>query len=181
METIHGYRLRPMRREDLRRVLDWRNSERVHSKMLTNHQITWEEHVAWFERHETDTPSHALVFEHDGRPIGYAGYTEFDEAQQSCSPSAYLGETEAVPMDAGLTLFYECLAYAFDELGMERVETSVFADNRKAIKIDEFLGYQRLPGEISYEKQGERKNAYRYAMTKEDWEKRQSGIRAILE
>ena len=100
METIHGYRLRPMRREDLRRVLDWRNSERVHSKMLTNHQITWEEHVAWFERHETDTPSHALVFEHDGRPIGYAGYTEFDEAQQSCSPGAYLGETEAVPMDA---------------------------------------------------------------------------------
>ncbi len=181
METIHGYRLRQMRREDLRMVLGWRNSERVHSRMLTDHKITWEEHVAWFERHAEDTPPHALVFELDGRPLGYAGYTEFDEAHHSCSPGAYIGETEDVPMDAGLTLFFFCIDYAFQELAMERLETSVFADNRKARKIDEFLGYERLEGvDICYEKGGTKKKAYRYAMTKDAWQARRAEMLEIL-
>lgn len=43
---MEEYSVRPLEEKDLRLVLDWRNSERVHSKMLTDHKITWEEHLA---------------------------------------------------------------------------------------------------------------------------------------
>ena len=64
---------------------------------------------------------------------------------------------------------------------MERLETSVFADNRKARKIDEFLGYERLEGvDICYEKGGTKKKAYRYAMTKDAWQARRAEMLEIL-
>ena len=170
LEIINSYRLRPIREEDLPMLLAWRNSERVHSEMLTDHKITWEEHVAWFQRHAADNPSRTLIFELDGRPLGYVGYTEFDEEHHTCSPGDYLGETENVPIDAGLKLECMSLEYAFEILGMEYVETSVFADNGKVAKLDEFLGYRRLEEDLFYEKHGIKKRAYRYAMTKLDWQ-----------
>lgn len=35
---MEEYSVRPLEEKDLRLVLDWRNSERVHSKMLTDHK-----------------------------------------------------------------------------------------------------------------------------------------------
>ena len=106
------YSLRPLEERDLQMVLQWRNSERVHSKMLTDHKIVWEEHFAWFQRIKDNPIKRNLIFEFLGRPIGYIGYTEYDEEKGCCSPGAYLGETE-VPIDAGITLFYMAVEYAF--------------------------------------------------------------------
>lgn len=180
MEIINSYRLRPIREEDLPMLLAWRNSERVHSEMLTDHKITWEEHVAWFQRHAADEPPRALVFELNGRPLGYAGYTEFDEGRHTCSPGDYIGETTDVPIDAGMHLEYLLLAYAFEVLEMERIETSVFEDNRKARKMNKILGYRRIPGEIFYESEGVKRRAHRYMMTKPDWKARKAKLRALL-
>ena len=164
------YFLRPVREQDLRILLAWRNSERIHSTMLTDHIITWDEHVGWFEVSRNIKPARHLIFEHADRPIGYIGYTEYDEIRKTCSPGAYIGETERVPLDAGLNLFFLAVEYACMVLQMKQIETSVFSDNRKAIKLDELLGYKRLSGQDKiYEKNYEKKRAYRYAMTKDEW------------
>ena len=80
------YSLRPLEERDLQMVLQWRNSERVHSKMLTDHKIVWEEHFAWFQRIKDNPIKRNLIFEFLGRPIGYIGYTEYDEEKGCCSP-----------------------------------------------------------------------------------------------
>ena len=49
---MRDYHLRPIEERDLRLVLDWRNSPKVHNMMLTDHEITWEEHYTWFKRME---------------------------------------------------------------------------------------------------------------------------------
>lgn len=43
-----NYTLRPLEEKDLPIILEWRNSEKVHSKMLTDHKITWEEYYSWY-------------------------------------------------------------------------------------------------------------------------------------
>ena len=130
---IMNYTLRPLEEKDLPLILEWRNSDRVHSQMLTNHRITWDEHYAWFQRMKEQSIRRNFVFEYRGKPIGYIGYIEFDEEQHSCSPGAYLGENIVAPKDAALCLFYASIEYAFTELNMKRLNTDVFADNKRAL------------------------------------------------
>ena len=174
---VEEYTIRPLEEKDLEMVLAWRNSERVHSKMLTDHKITWQEHFGWFQRTKENPVKRNLIFEYQGRPVGYIGYTEYDEEKMSCSPGAYLGETD-VPIDAGLVLFYMALEYAFAALHMKRLETSVFKDNKKAMRIDKFLGYREIPGsEEIYVKNGKEEVAIRMEMLPEDWAEHKKQIR----
>lgn len=170
------YTFRALEERDLELVFKWRNSERVHSKMLTDHKITWEEHVSWFHRIKNNPVKRNLIFEFLGRPIGYIGYTEYDEEDRCCSPGAYLGEID-VPIDAGITLFYMAVEYAFAELQMKRLETSVFKSNKIAMKIDKFLGYKEIPdGDEVFIKNGKEEVAVRMFMTKDDWDEHKQGI-----
>ena len=57
------YSLRPLEERDLQMVLQWRNSERVHSKMLTDHKIVWEEQFAWFQRIKDNPIKRNLIFD----------------------------------------------------------------------------------------------------------------------
>lgn len=173
---MEEYSIRPIEEKDLAMVLNWRNSERVHSKMLTEHKITWEEHFAWYQRIKENSVKRNLIFEFAGRPIGYIGYTEYDEEKRSCSPGAYLGEVD-VPVDAGLVLFYMSVEYAFTELCMDRLETSIFKSNKYAMKIDKFLGYKEIVGsEERIIKNGKEEPAIRIFMTKDDWSVRRQEI-----
>ena len=48
---IGDYSICPIEERDLELLLNWRNSERIHSLMLTDHKITWEEHCNWFKKY----------------------------------------------------------------------------------------------------------------------------------
>lgn len=68
-EIMRDYYLRPIEEGDLRLVLNWRNSPKVHSMMLTDHQITWDEHYAWFQRMKEQTLKRNFVFDLRSRKI----------------------------------------------------------------------------------------------------------------
>ena len=63
VQILSEYTLRPIGEQDLKLVLEWRNSKRVHSQMLTDHKITWEEHYAWFQRMKEQPIKRNFVFE----------------------------------------------------------------------------------------------------------------------
>lgn len=165
------YTVRPIKKEDLLLILQWRNSERVHSQMLTDHFLTWEEHYQWFCRMKENPISRNLIFLYQDRPIGYIGYTEYDEERHQCAPSAYLGETD-VPIDAGIILLYFAVDYAFSVLKMKRLETSIFEKNRQARQINTFLGYHHLwDKDALCWKNEKQEKVNRYAITYDEWDK----------
>lgn len=87
-----------------------------------------------------------------------------------------MGEVD-VPVDAGLVLFYMSVEYAFTELCMDRLETSIFKSNKYAMKIDKFLGYKEIVGsEKMIIKNGKEEPAIRIFMTKDDWSVRRQEI-----
>ncbi len=181
MEVIKQYTVRPLEEKDLRLILDWRNSDKVHSQMLTDHKITWDEHYGWFQCMKEQTVKRNLVFEYQGEPIGYIGYTEYDEEKHTCSPGAYLGENVIVPKDAALCLFYTSIEYAFAQLNMLRLNTDVFADNKRALKLDKFLGYEIITDENHYtNKNGQEKLTYRLVLDKKKWLKHKQSLQSYL-
>ena len=169
-ETKRDYHLRPIEERDLRLVLDWRNSHKVHSMMLTDHEITWEEHCAWFKRMELQPLKRNFIFAYQEEPIGYIGYTEYNEENHTCSPGAYLGNAADLPPDAALCLFYVSVDYPFRYLGMLQLNTDVFADNSRALKLDTLLGYDIVRAQDHMVmKNGQERLAHRLVMTKDKW------------
>ena len=177
MEVIKQYTVRPLEEKDLHIILDWRNSDKVHSQMLTDHKITWDEHYGWFQRMKEQTVKRNLVFEYQGEPIGYIGYTEYDEENHTCSPGAYLGAVENLPPEAALCLFYVSVDYPFNHLGMVQLNTDVFSDNTRALKLDTLLGYDIVREQDHYvTKNGVERLTYRLIITKEKWNKQKEKV-----
>lgn len=139
----HGkYSLRPIRQEDLSTLLAWRNSERIASEMLTSHEITWEEHEAWFQGLRRHDPLRHFVVCYEDRAIGYMGFSDWDEENKRCSSSSYIGAVTDVPIDAGLFVDYLGLEYIFSRTEINKVWSYVFAHNKRAYKLNLLLGYK---------------------------------------
>lgn len=139
----HGkYSLRLIRQEDLSTLLAWRNSDRIASEMLTSHEITWEEHEAWFQRLRRHDPLRHFVFCYEDRAIGYMGFSDWDEENKRCSSSSYIGAVTDVPIDAGLFVDYLGLEYIFSRTEINKVWSYVFAHNKRAYKLNLLLGYK---------------------------------------
>lgn len=140
---IGDYSMRPIQKDDLGELLEWRNSERVHSMMLTNHKISWDEHQNWYENvvSKQKVPLH-FIFEYKLKRVGYIGYTEVDFINRRCSPGAYLGDVNDVPIDAGLVIAYMSVLYPLDYLDFHKVSTIILEYNKRVYKMDKFIGYQ---------------------------------------
>lgn len=165
------YSIRPIEEKDLKLLLKWRNSERIHSVMLTDHKINWDEHCEWFKKVSGYAPKRNFIFEYRGKPIGYMGYTQFDEVNKTCSPGAYLGEdSDDIPIDAAIYLFYYAIDYAFEVLKQKALITTVFKTNKRALRIDGILGYEII-GSKQVIKNNKIDDIYILEMTKENWSK----------
>ena len=167
----YPYSIRPLEYPYLKMVLEWRNSYRIHSVMLTDHRITWEEHTRWFQSASQAIPRRQLLFLCDTIPIGYIGYNAFNNNNNSCSPGAYIGEINGnIPIDAAFYLFLVSIDYAFEVLKVTTLKIEVFKKNKRALKIDKALGY-RIVGESSVIKNGIAEDIYLLELKLNDWEK----------
>ena len=171
--------MRPIEEGDLRQILEWRNSDEIHSMMLTDHKITWEEHCRWFEKICQESPKRHFVFEYKGHPVGYIGYNNFNEETKTCVPGIYLGDRKAAPADAGLYLPYMARKYAFEELGMEKLIGEVLLKNKRALAANLMTGQE---GErYSIEKSGKQETVVRTETTREEYLKKREASRLFFE
>lgn len=180
---IGEYSMRPIKEDDLREILEWRNSERVHSMMLTNHKISWCEHKNWYENvvSKNEVPLH-FIFEYRLKRVGYIGYTEVDFVNRRCSPGAYMGNiNDDVPVDAGLVLAYMSIVYPLEYLNFHKVSTIVLEYNKRVYKMDKFIGYQDEGFlEEHFLKDNAFISAYMLGMLKSTWNKKKSELTNII-
>lgn len=131
---IGDYILRPICEEDLSTVLRWRNSDRIRSKMLQQHIITWDEHIRWFKRLKKNKTPMNFILEYKYKPIGYAGFSYYDDEKKSCYSGKYIGEVDDVPVDAGIVLGYLMDVYMYDILKVETTVGSTLRSNKRVLK-----------------------------------------------
>lgn len=174
---IGKYALRDIQEDDLPLLLEWRNSPRIHSKMLTDHKITLDEHVAWFDRIKDEPIKKHFVFTYDGTPIGYNNCSGLDLERRTVYGSSYIGAPDKCPKNSGVVLFYMSNDYVFSTFDVIIREVKVFADNQKALRLEQLFGYEFDSKKNSYvEKDGERKLVLYGTLTKERWFKRRVEI-----
>lgn len=137
--------LRDATDSDLADIRRWRNHEQVRSVSLTSHEISAEEHRAWWERAGSDPTRRVLVYEHAGVPSGVVNFFDHDAAACTVAWGFFLdldglddrGET----LPAWLGIQRAALDYAFGELDVDVLTGEVLEENTVVRRMNRRFGF----------------------------------------
>ena len=132
--------LRPLEESSLKLILHWRNTPAVRQAMFTQHEISWEEHKAWFRRAQADdTNRWFLYLNKNNQPSGVVYFKNIDAAHQSAYWGFY-ASPDATP-GTGLRMSLDALDKAFNELALEKLNADVLVSNSKSLKMHKNVGF----------------------------------------
>jgi UDP-4-amino-4,6-dideoxy-N-acetyl-beta-L-altrosamine N-acetyltransferase len=161
-------RLRGLEEEDLALVLDWRNSDRVRSKMFHDQIISLDEHRAWYARLQQEQSAVCLIFEWQGSPVGVLNFVDDDPEHHTWHWGFYLG-AKSLPDGLGKAMGYLGLEYAFEKLGVECLIGEVLAFNKASIGFHGRLGFRNDGVAKKNRGSGFYDDAVIFSLLKSDW------------
>lgn len=130
--------VRALTEDDLPMVLDWRNHPAVRSCMLTQHEISLEEHRTWFERVKADKTQQQLIVLEGSAPIGFVQFKP--ACQGGIADWGFYARPDA-PKGSGSKLGQAALAHAFEKLGLHKVCGQAIESNAASIAFHQKLGF----------------------------------------
>ncbi len=138
-------RLRLLTEDDLDMTLAWRNRDEVRRWFRQSDVLSAQSHRAWFQQHQLVDDALMFIVEavEIGQPVGqvsiYAMDREIGEAE--------VGRFIAAPGVSGKGLIRDAIGalvnFAFSELALQRVYLEVFANNARAIRLYDSLGFAK--------------------------------------
>lgn len=176
MFNKQDFSLRPVNSLDEERIYEWRNQDRIHRNMYTDHLISREEHHQWFKKTLKDDSKIYLISQHKQCPIGLIYFMGIDSKNLKCEWGFYLGD-EKSPRGSGSVMEFMALDYAFDELKNRKLCCEVFIFNQPVIKMHKRFGFEEegiLKKHIF--KNNEYQDIVLLALFQEQWKQRRDSI-----
>jgi UDP-4-amino-4,6-dideoxy-N-acetyl-beta-L-altrosamine N-acetyltransferase len=131
--------LRDIADEELELMRTWRNAPAVRANMYTQHEISNEEHLTWWEKTKNRIDQKYFMYETAGHASGIAAFTSIDMQNRNAawafyaSPSALKG--------TGSKMEFLMLEYAFGKLKLQKLYCEVLAFNTPVIKLHQKFGF----------------------------------------
>ena len=126
-------------------ILAWRNNPEVRGFMLTQHEITLEEHRQWFARVKIDKNQQQLIVMDGPVPLGFVQFNPI--SQDGIADWGFYTRPDA-PKGSGNKLGEAALIYSFNILGLNKVCGQAIEINAASIAFHRKLGFteeDRLP------------------------------------
>ncbi len=168
-------KLRVIQVDELGLMLSWRNAPAVRANMYTRHEISEEEHLAWWSRTCQRTDQLYFMYEYENRPLGIVGITAIDVANSNCS-WAFYASPEA-PKGTGSRMEYLTLEYVFSVLKAHKLYCEVLAFNTPVIKLHQKFGFV-VEGVLRQHHQGEGEfvDIHRLGLLQAEWANKRLSI-----
>ena len=140
-------RLRAIEREDIPRFVRWFNDPEVRRYLTSYEPMSHAVEERWFEEHLARRNDIILAIEvREGDEwihIGNIGLHRIDWKNRTATLGIVIGERGYWGRGYGTDAVRTMLRYAFDELGLNRVELETFSFNPRAIRCYEKAGFVR--------------------------------------
>jgi UDP-4-amino-4,6-dideoxy-N-acetyl-beta-L-altrosamine N-acetyltransferase len=132
--------LRPLEESDLKLILPWRNALTVRQAMFTQHEISWDEHQAWFHRMQADESKQWFLFlDYENVPSAVVSFVSIDQVQKLAFWGFYT-DPDARP-GTGTRMSLDALDKAFFELGLRKLNAEVLASNLCSLEMHKKIGF----------------------------------------
>lgn len=138
-ESVPTCRVRPMADADLALVLNWRNHPDIRRFMLTQHEISMEEHRRWFAKASRDPLRTLLLVEEGATPLGFV---HFNGVVPGGTADWGFYVVPGAPKGSGRKLGGAALKHAFTVLGLRKVCGQALAGNEASIGLHRSLGFR---------------------------------------
>lgn len=139
-------RLRAAEREDLPRFVEWLNDPEVRQGLTLYLPLSMDEEEQWFTQMiERPAVEHVWVIEtmQDGEwiPVGTCGFHEMDWRARHSEVGIVIGEKTFWNQGIGTRTMQLLLRYGFNTLNLNRIALRVFANNPRAVRCYEKVGF----------------------------------------
>ena len=175
--AIPEHAFKPLQKQQLELVWQWRNSPRIMQNMHNSAPVKWLEHCAWFEKLEADNSRQFYVFLQNQRPVGVLNFSDMNTSTPEWG--CYLGETNVWP-GSGIILELAALDFSADHDQFSHLLAQVLSFNNAANKMHKVFEYEQ----ISLEKGGERNDLsfdiLHYSYELKQWTQKRDKILAKL-
>ena len=123
-------------------ILPWRNAPNVRRAMFTQHEISPEEHRAWFQSIKSDPSARWFLYlDENGVPCGVVYFTSLGAAHGGPFWGFY-SSPDALP-GTGIRMGLEAMDYVLRELGQRKVNGEVLASNQRSLDLHKKIGFQQ--------------------------------------
>ena len=162
--------LRPLAEHDLPLILEWRNHPEVRRVMFTGHEISPEEHRAWWMKFLDDPSRQVLLGCIGGRPLGVVNFFDIDSGDGSCHWGFYLDNAScpsaAERLSIWLQLEQAAIEHAFGALKCRKLLCETLETNRAVLQLHRKFGFREIETFLR-EKEGEQVKVVRMALENE--------------
>ncbi len=132
--------IRKVTPEDLPMLLDWRNHANVRRFMMTQHEISPEEHFSWYANASKDRTRQLLIVEEQNQPIGFV---QFDHVGAGGVSQWGFYASPHAPKGSGKKLGAMALTHAFDTLKLHKVAGQAISTNSSSLNFHQRLGFKQ--------------------------------------
>ncbi|WP_447044907.1 UDP-4-amino-4,6-dideoxy-N-acetyl-beta-L-altrosamine N-acetyltransferase [Vreelandella sp. H-I2] len=131
--------LRDIREDELQTILNWRNAPAVRRNMYTRHEISLEEHLAWWKNVGSREDQQYFIYEYKNTPFGVVAFTQISNKDKNAS-WAFYASPEA-PRGTGSRMEYLALEYAFKALKLHKLHCEVLDFNQPVVNLHKKFGF----------------------------------------
>jgi UDP-4-amino-4,6-dideoxy-N-acetyl-beta-L-altrosamine N-acetyltransferase len=175
--AIPEHAFKPLQKQQLELVWQWRNSPRIKQNMHNSAPLKWQEHCAWFEKLESDTSRQFYVFLQNQRPIGVLNFSGMNTATPEWG--CYLGETNVWP-GSGIILELAALDFTANHSQFSHLLAQVLSFNYAANKMHKVFEYEQVNVEQGGERDGLDFDILHYSYELKQWPQKRDKILAKL-
>ena len=174
-----GYKvyLDAINREDLPRLMKWRNIPEYRKFFREYREINLDMQQQWYESkvlHDDSTNMFAIRMKDSKELIGCCGLCYINWIHRNADLSLYIGWNESYIDDQGYAreackLLFD---YGFKEIGLKKIWTEIYCFDEKKFKLYKDIGLQ-VDGELrnQYFYDGKWWNSLIMSILEEDWKK----------
>ncbi|MFC6161403.1 GNAT family N-acetyltransferase [Kribbella jiaozuonensis] len=129
-----------------------RNQQANRDVSITSHEISADEHAAWWAKTSVDPSRRVLIYERDGATAGVVSFFDLDGSSGAwgffldADGLAERGET----LPAWIEVMREATAYAFDELGLDVLTGEVLEHNAVVRQMNRRFRFVEGTPEVRY-------------------------------
>ena len=135
--------LAPVEREHLPLFCRWSRDPIGMRYLGISHPLDLQEEERWYEQQVNSARDVVWVILVDGQPIGNTGLHTIDWRNRRAISGIWIGETSQHGRGYGKEAMALRTAYAFEQLNLEKVETTIMLENQASLRAAQRAGYQQ--------------------------------------
>ena len=165
--------LRPVRREDLALLAEWRNDPEIRRATREWRALTEADQEHWFQRISgPNRRDHMFVLERasDSQPIGVVGLAHWSPTDGTAEVSFFIGRQDARGKGYARSALTLLLTWGFDVMRLERVVAETYEFNDASFGLLKSLGFVvegRLRSHVH--RDNRRWDAHMLGMLRHEW------------